>query len=144
MNRHGGYTLLEMVVVLALLAMATALVAPAGYRMIQAWRDASEVDAVVGELRSLSWRARAEGNALHAPAGHALGADMPAGSAGVQVAAPRLDLPDGWTLVFDTPLQIGANGVCQDSDMTLTTARQVLRLRLEAPYCRVRHLPEPG
>ena len=36
MNRHGGYTLLEMVVVLALLAMATALVALFGLGLVSA------------------------------------------------------------------------------------------------------------
>lgn len=143
MRRHGGYTLLEMVVVLALLAMATALVAPAGYRMIQAWRDASEVDAVVGELRALSWRARMQGNAFHVPAGATL--PLASGSRSADrdpsPSVPfELNLPDGWSLAFDTPLKVGANGVCQDSRATLSTLRQVVRLRIEAPFCRVGRL----
>ena len=42
-TRTFGYTLLEMVVVIALLALATAMVAPASFRMIQSWRNADDV-----------------------------------------------------------------------------------------------------
>ena len=48
--RSLGYTLLEMVVVLALMGLAVAMAAPAGFRMVQSWRHASEVDQVLRQL----------------------------------------------------------------------------------------------
>lgn len=142
MNRHGGYTLLEMVVVLALLALATAMVAPAGYRMIQSWRDASEVDAVLGELGALSWRARAEGRTFQSPAGARIPADTTEPAQGDPVAKPdfAIALPEGWSLVFREPLTVRANGLCHGTEATLTTLRQSIDLRLVAPYCRVERI----
>ena len=136
-NAAGGYTLLEMVVVLALLAMATALVAPAGYRMIQTWRDASEVDRVVGELQALSWQARTHGRPLK------LAADETLPNVALEdpvdpLARLSTGLPDDWTLKFLAPLQVGANGVCRSSEAVLQTSRQVIDLEITSPYCRVR------
>ena len=51
MNRDAGYTLLEMVVVLAILGLATAMVAPATFRTIQSWRDADDPETVVVQGR---------------------------------------------------------------------------------------------
>src|SRR5690606_25530637 len=63
MIRTGGYTLLELVVVVAVLAMATALVAPSGYRMVGTWREASQVDAALQSVASLPMLARQIGRA---------------------------------------------------------------------------------
>ena len=126
-----------MVVVLALLAMATALVAPAGYRMIQSWRDASDVDRVVGELQALSWQIRLHGQPVEIAADQAL-PDVEFRDADHPLARLSARLPEGWTLSFHTPLQVGANGLCRSSDAVLDTGRQVIPLQIMSPYCRVR------
>lgn len=128
MTRTRGYTLLEMMVVVALLALATAMVAPAGYRMVGSWLEAGRVDTVMKALAVLPLRQRDEGRELH------VGALDPDAAAGL---AP---LPEGWQLELGEPLTIGANGACSDSRGTLSTARQTLGFRIEAPFCRVRRL----
>ena len=60
-TRTFGYTLLEMVVVIALRALATAMVAPASFRMIQSWRNADDVQRVLSELAAISVAARTDG-----------------------------------------------------------------------------------
>ncbi|KAF1686622.1 hypothetical protein B1992_06850 [Pseudoxanthomonas broegbernensis] len=135
-----GYTLLEMLVVVALLALATSMVAPAGYRMIASWREADEVERVMQAIAALSLRARNEGRALELatppPAADAP-ADADAGTAGTDL----LPLPEGWRLQMRNPLTVRANGACSDADGVLVTPRQALPFRIEAPFCRVRREP---
>jgi len=119
----SGYTLLEMVVVLAIVALATALVAPSGWRMIGTWQEAAQVDEVVDRLQRLPGVVRASGNALVWDGG----AD----------GAP-LQLPQGWVLTLHPPLRVLANGACADARGQLQTARQTVDLVIAAPFCRVR------
>jgi len=118
-----GYTLLEMLVVLAIVALATALAAPSGYRMIRVWQEAAQVDGVIDQLQRLPGTVRASGNVLVWD--------------GDADAAP-LELPDGWTLTLNPALQVLANGMCTQTQGQLHTARQVVELVIEAPFCRVR------
>lgn len=128
MIRPRGYTLLEMMVVIALLALATAMVAPAGYRMIGSWLEADRVDAVLKALAALPLRQRDAGRELRvAPGDPAAAADL----------AP---LPEGWQLEFGEPLTVAANGACSDSRGALLTGRQIVDFRIEAPFCRIRRL----
>ena len=64
MTRASGYTLLEMVVVLALMGLAVGMAAPAGFRMIDSWREAGDVDEVLRQLAALPSAARAQGRAF--------------------------------------------------------------------------------
>src|SRR5690606_27858755 len=134
MIRPRGYTLLELVVVIAVLAMATALVAPAGYRMVGTWRDASQVDAALQAVASLPMLARREGHRLR------LGGVQP-GREGPLIVGGRNDntaerekaareqaeatallgLPDGWTVAFEPALVVQPNGACSDARGTLDT-----------------------
>jgi len=117
-----GYTLLEMIVVMAILAMATALAAPPSYRMIRSWQEATQVEDVIQQLERLPSSVRTSGNPLSASA-----------DSGVKL----IDLPQDWTLHLDAPLQIQANGVCSDAQGTLTTPYQTVEFRVLAPFCRV-------
>jgi len=124
-RRGAGFTLLELVVVLALLGLATALVAPQGFRMIESWRHATDVDAALGAIAALGARARSQGRPLHFDAG--------------PLPDDALDgLPEGWSLVLDAPLEVRANGACGDSRGTLRNGGYARRFAVEAPYCRIR------
>lgn len=118
----SGYTLLEMVVVLAIIAMATAMVAPMGYRMIGSWRDATQVQDVLGQLERLPTVVRDSGNPLDTSQ-HNM--ELP------------IKLPPDWQLHFDQPLRVLANGACNNAAATLTTPHQTITLHIDAPFCRV-------
>ena len=120
----AGFTLLELVVVLALLGLATALVAPQGFRTIATWRRATDIDAVLGALAALGAEARMEGRRLSYDAGP-LPHDALKGA------------PDGWTIVLDEPLVIQANGACGSTTGELREGGYARRFALEGPFCRI-------
>src|SRR5690606_28831350 len=125
MTRAGGYTLLELVVVVAVLAMATALVAPSGYRMIGTWREASQVDAALQSVASLPMLARREGHRLEL-GGEDAARDVPLIVGGRNdntrmreeaekasaTAIALLALPEGWEVEFEPALVVQPNGAC--------------------------------
>lgn len=127
----AGFTLLELVVVLALLGLVTALVAPAGFRMMESWRRATEVDAVIGALVAVSQQARQQGRALRVEAGPVPPDIIPG-------------LPEGWTVVLTEPLRVEANGACGGSVGELRSKGYVRTFALAPPYCRARLDVQPG
>ena len=120
----AGFTLLELVVVLALLGLATALVAPQGFRTIQTWRRATDIDATLGALAALGATARMQGRALSFEAG-------PLPHEAIE------GVPAGWTVVLDAPLVIRPNGACGSTTGELREGGYVRRFALEAPFCRI-------
>lgn len=126
MNRRlRGYTLLEMVVVMTILAMATAIAAPPSYKMIRSWQEATQVEDVMQQLERLPSAILASGKPLLAPTG-----------GGVEL----VELPQDWALRMQTPLQVQANGACSDATGTLTTPYQTLEFQIQAPFCRVQRI----
>lgn len=132
MTRPAGYTLLEMVVVMGVLALATALVAPTGFKMVRTWQDSSRVDEVFKQLRSLPMSVRKAGRPLLV---------SPEDS---EQAQSLVDLPEGWQLRFTTALAVRANGACSEAEGALVTEHQTLPFRIEAPFCRVTRIDPPA
>lgn len=125
MTTSGGYTLLEMVVVMAVLALATAIVGPSGYRMVQSWREADGVESAIRSIEALPVQAQAQGTEFR------LEGDI-APSQGL------VDMPEGWRLQMDQPLMVRANGACADASAVLVTTRQQIALTIQGPFCQVR------
>lgn len=123
-----GYTLLEMLVVIGLFALATSLVAPMSYRMAASWRESSQVDAVLRQLAALPLKARETGQRLEL-------------NGTVATTSQDFELPDEWQLVFAQPLTIRANGACSHAEGHLQTTRQTIAFVVQPPFCRVQRLP---
>lgn len=125
----GGFTLLELVVVLALLALATALVAPQGFRMIESWRRATEIDAALGAMNALGAQAQAQGRVLRFERGEVAAGAIPG-------------FPAGWGVEFSAPLVVQANGACGGTRGTLHAGRYTRPFALDAPFCSARLDPD--
>jgi len=123
-----GFTLLELVVVLALLALATALVAPSGFRMIASWRRATEVDATLQAVAALGSTAAQDGRARMLAAG--------------PIAPDKLPgLPEGWQVELDSPLAVQANGACGDSQGRVRGPDGYEQpFKVSAPFCRTQRV----
>jgi general secretion pathway protein G len=107
-RRQAGFTLLELLVVLALVGLAVGLVAPAAQRGIEAARERSWGQDLVAALAALPVRAYGAGQALEVDA-TALRAKLPG-------------LPANWQLAVAPPLRYSANGMATGG-----------RVKLQAP-----------
>ena len=132
-----GFTLLELLIVLALLGLATAIAMPNLERLYASATRASERDYVLDQIAVLGREAALNGRAYVV-----FGDAQPPGA----VEAARypehetyvVDVPEGWRLQLDRPLVVRANGVCLGAALTLSHAEErAVRVELAPPYCRV-------
>ncbi|MFN3842952.1 MAG: prepilin-type N-terminal cleavage/methylation domain-containing protein [Rehaibacterium terrae] len=124
-GRLRGFTLLELLVVLALLAMTVALVGPALQRTYDGLVRSSARDEVQRALETLPLRVRESGArlALEPGTGDAWGALLP--------------LPAGWTVQPLTAVEIEASGVCHPARLRVRGPDDSYVVELTRPYCRL-------
>lgn len=126
MPRHSsGYTLLEMVVVLAIISLITAMVAPPMFKTVERWRARNSADDIERQLQRLPVLVARAGQPLRL----ASAKDWPA-------KLPPLELGD-WTLVFREPLVVQANGFCESARIELQQDERRIPLRIDSPFCRI-------
>ncbi len=137
MNRSArGFSIFEMLAVLAIMGIALAVVSPPLARSLGAIGFAAKADAVARDITGLRTRALLERRNLVFPApGEAPYADLSG------------DLPEGWA-VEGEPIAFLENGVCLGGALTISDgAGRSRALVLQAPDCRldpVRRTEVPG
>ena len=129
-RRGRGFTLLELVVVLAIMALVVAFAAVRLRTFVEAWRANASRDTIFGEVQHLPVLARVAGRRLRI-------ASLPAAAASAPDSASKLDWPEGWTAHFDPPLTINPNGACADSTLLLSDGSHHYLARVAAPFCTV-------
>lgn len=120
-RRGDGFTLLELLVVLALVALLTALVAPAAWRWVDSARERAGADVARAALEALPRQAFAAARRIEL---------TPAGP---------LPLPEGWRLDSAAPLVYETSGMTEGGRLRLSAAgRIVADWVVEAPAGQVR------
>jgi prepilin-type N-terminal cleavage/methylation domain-containing protein len=119
---ESGFTLVEILVVIAIISLGAALVIPSLGRIVDAVQRDGDLQDAVDQVRTLSFAAYSKGQ------GFVLADD----------AKSPLALPSGWRYVVERPIHFNAMGMCDGGVVILTNAddRQT-RLRLSAPDCAV-------
>jgi len=126
-GRRAGFTLLELLVVLALMGLVAAVATP---RLTQLWASverANERAEVLAQVRALGHRAMRQGR------GFVLGSQ--AAQEGDAGAGPPLALPEGWRVRSEPGVRYLASGVCLGGEVTLHHGDWQRTLVLEAPRC---------
>lgn len=121
-SRAAGFTLLEMAVSLAVLALASALVAPSISRMADGWRNESEMTSFRTRLRGLPSQARKAGREIVI-------------ETNASDSARYLQLPDEWSLRMAPALVVQQNGVCRDARGEVQTPSGAFVVEVKAPFC---------
>lgn len=121
--RHRGFTLLEMIVVLAILGLSAALVGPSMLRGIDSWQRQAAMDGLLDQLRALPGKARASGKPI-------LVSD-----ATLADARPPLRIDSDWTLSVPEPWSVTANGVCGGGELIVANAFGERTISVAAPFC---------
>lgn len=145
-----GITLVELLVVLALLGLIGALVLPNLERFTAGVARNSERDLILNEIAGLGTEALLQGQGfvvLDTEALEELEAEADSEAEGQPGAlvhdltglpVHRLEIPDGWRLYLDAPLIVRATGACLGGRLSLEhDDTPPVEVELVAPYCRV-------
>ncbi len=134
-----GFTLLELLIVLALLGLATAIAMPNLERLYASATRASERDYVLDQVAALGREAMLNGRA-YVVFGNAPPPDPGDLTRHADYETYLVDVPEGWRLALEKPLVVLANGVCLGGALTLSHESDeagAVYVELAPPYCRV-------
>jgi prepilin-type N-terminal cleavage/methylation domain-containing protein len=118
LRTHGGFTLIEVVVALAVIGLVAAVAVPEMARRLDTAYRSADLAQVVGSARLLPTRATAMGSELTL--------DEPSLTRAMADGQPPLDLPPGWTLKPQQPApRVGRGGSCTEGSLLLTAPAPV-------------------
>lgn len=119
-----GFTLLEILVVLALIGLVMGIALPNLARMSDSYVDRQNWRQLEGELERLPAQAYGESRAILLD---------------TRTAATVLrTLPEGWAASLERPIRVDATGWCSGGSIVVRPSRgEQRRYRLDAPSCRI-------
>ena len=123
-----GFSLLELLVVLAIVSIMVALVAPRLAGTVRAISTSGDRVEVARQLGRLPLLARASGHPI------AIEADE-------QVQVEGVVFPDGWTVSAVSALRVAANGFCRSAQVRVDDGTLRETWSVAAPDCKVAHEP---
>ena len=141
----AGFTLLEVLVVLTLMAFATMTVMPRLSGLIDSVSFAMARESFERELNGLSYQAYKSGmdlrlDAVGGSAARRMTPDSPP-LANPQMMPARMTLPEGWTVTAQPPVIYRASGYCQGGVVVVEAGTFSERYILRPPTCQAEVAP---
>ena len=120
-RKSKGFTLLELMVVLGLVTVVSAVVFPGLLRLYESVSGAIELEEIVMEINGLGRKSFESGQ-------------------GFRLNGRNLPLPEGWRLEVHKPVVYTASGVCRGGTVSIIRDNELqLSQRLSPPYCQINH-----
>ena len=141
-RRHSaGFTLLEMVVVLAIMALVTGIAAMRVFSMVASWREHTQLESIEQQFAHLPVLARQRGREIllppPKPSDDSRDTSLQVLQVGATDDAPALVLPDGWLVHFDHRLRIRSNGFCEGARIDIQHGDRHERRQVLPPFCKL-------
>ena len=128
-TRRGGFTLLEMLVVLAIMALITSVTLPNLQRLSERVSFAAQRADLIAQIDQLAYRSFVTGSTLDLST-DSLGQPMKDGQ-------PAIRVPDGWRLTVPRPVHYGIDGFCSGGVVVVAAPDgDAETFTLAAPRCR--------
>ncbi|MBN9531539.1 MAG: type II secretion system protein [Alphaproteobacteria bacterium] len=136
---QAGVTLIELVVLLAVMGLITALAGPQLYRTFDAFRFSLGRDDVERQLASLNQKAFLENRNLLLLSQPTTGLDNARDQAALlaaqDAASIKLNLTQGWTVTVPQPILYRANGMCDGGSVRVDVGAYAYIYQLAPPRC---------
>lgn len=134
-EQPGGFSLLEMVVALAIMGLVGALALPSLQKIIERTGFSLDLQDVERQLDQLPQVAASQGKAL-----------VLTSSARAEYSAPSntarepypVKLPAGWQITVDAPINYRYDGTCGGGRLHLTTPASQSNYLMKPPLCELR------
>jgi len=107
--REAGYSLIEVVVSLAILALAASIVVPNAVDMVGRFQAQADLRSIIDQIQDQRQRAISSGQVRILDASRD------------DRDQPLILLPDGWRLELVAPLVFSQSGVCKGEGITIIT-----------------------
>ena len=133
-HRAAGFSLMELLVVLAIVALVGAVTVPNLARLVAGATLSTERQRILNQFASLGVEAMQRNRSFAV-----LGTNAEDSTAHPEEFEPyRFPLPDGWEVRLEEPILVRANGVCGGGRVTLLHAdAPPVEFELTPPLCRV-------
>ena len=139
MRKERAYSLIELLVVLSLISLITAIAMPNMLKLYRSFSNTLEFDEVARQINGIGYKANEQGREywLFDVGLSATNADAKIKN-GIVSADTLLNLPEGWSLDVDTPLKYLSNGSCKGGRVKILFEGVPRHsVELKPPYCRV-------
>lgn len=133
----AGFTLLELLVVLAIIAVLVAVTTPIFSHVYARARFALEREDLERQLLVLPAQVRSEGHNAILTGPDATATSLPpAGPTPAAWQTLHLQLPQGWSMEVPKPIIYHFNGICDGGEVVFSVPSLSVTYDLVAPLCR--------
>lgn len=130
----AGFTLLEMVVVLAIMGLVIGVAAVRVFTLVTSWRERTTLESIEQQFAHLPVLARQRGQDIVLPPPRPDAADA---AASTPPEPPALRLPHDWMVHFSQPLRVRSSGLCEGTRIVVQHGARRYPRRVAPPFCAV-------